>query len=80
MNILICTPGRILQHLEETYGFQTGNLQMLVLDEADVMMEMGFKQSLKTILENIPKVQTLLFSATMTRDIMNLASLCTNEP
>ena len=32
MNILICTPGRLLQHLEETYGFETSNLQMLVLD------------------------------------------------
>jgi ATP-dependent RNA helicase DDX10/DBP4 len=42
MNILICTPGRLLQHLDETYGFETNNLQMLVLDEADVMMEMGF--------------------------------------
>jgi ATP-dependent RNA helicase DDX10/DBP4 len=32
MNILICTPGRLLQHLEETYGFETGMLQMLVID------------------------------------------------
>jgi ATP-dependent RNA helicase DDX10/DBP4 len=32
MNILVCTPGRLLQHLEETYGFETSNLQMLVLD------------------------------------------------
>lgn len=32
MNVLICTPGRLLQHLEETYGFETSNLQMLVLD------------------------------------------------
>jgi ATP-dependent RNA helicase DDX10/DBP4 len=38
MNILVCTPGRLLQHLEETYGFETSNLQMLVLDEADVML------------------------------------------
>ena len=43
MNIVICTPGRLLQHLEETYGFETSNLQMLVLDEADVMLEMGFR-------------------------------------
>ena len=38
MNVLVATPGRLLQHLEETYGFETSNLQMLVLDEADVMM------------------------------------------
>lgn len=43
MNILICTPGRLLQHLEETYGFETNNLQMLVLDEADIMLQMGFQ-------------------------------------
>ena len=43
MNILICTPGRLLQHIEETYGFETENLQMLVLDEADVMLQMGFQ-------------------------------------
>jgi ATP-dependent RNA helicase DDX10/DBP4 len=43
MNILVCTPGRLLHHLEETYGFETSNLKMLVIDEADVMLEMGFK-------------------------------------
>lgn len=80
MNILVCTPGRLLQHLEETYGFETANLQMLVLDEADVMLEMGFKEHLKSILEYLPRVQTLLFSATMTRDIMALSNLCTSDP
>ena len=78
MNILICTPGRLLQHLEETYGFETSNLQILVLDEADVMLEMGFKEHLEAIIKYIPKTQTLLFSATMTKSIMVLANLCTN--
>ena len=78
MNILVCTPGRLLQHLEETYGFETNNLQMLVLDEADVMLEMGFKEHLEAILNYIPKVQTLMFSATMTRGIVNLANICTS--
>jgi ATP-dependent RNA helicase DDX10/DBP4 len=80
MNILICTPGRLLQHLEETYGFETSNLQMLVLDEADVMLEMGFREPLKAIMESLPKTQTLMFSATMTKDIYALANLSTNEP
>lgn len=53
---------------------------MLVLDEADVMLEMGFREHLKTILEYLPRTQTLLFSATMTRDILGLAGLCTSEP
>jgi ATP-dependent RNA helicase DDX10/DBP4 len=42
MNILICTPGRLLQHLEETPGFETFNLKVLVIDEADTLFELGF--------------------------------------
>ncbi len=80
MNILICTPGRLLQHLEETYGFQTGNLQMLVLDEADVMMEMGFETTLKAIMEHLPKCQTLLFSATLNNQINLLANISMKDP
>jgi ATP-dependent RNA helicase DDX10/DBP4 len=53
---------------------------MLVLDEADVMLEMGFRETLKAILDQVPKVQTLMFSATMTRDIVALGNLCTSEP
>ena len=53
---------------------------MLVLDEADVMLEMGFKEHLEAILNYIPKVQTLMFSATMTRGIVNLANICTSQP
>lgn len=53
---------------------------MLVLDEADVMVEMGFREHLKTILEYLPRVQTLLLSATMTRDILALGNLCTSDP
>lgn len=65
MSILICTPGRFLQHLQENPCLKTENIQMLVLDEADKMIEMGFKEILEDILEYIPsKKQTLLFSAT----------------
>lgn len=53
---------------------------MIVLDEADVMLEMGFKENLMTILDSVPKVQTLMFSATMTKDIVALSNLCTSEP
>jgi ATP-dependent RNA helicase DDX10/DBP4 len=80
MNVLICTPGRLLQHLEETYGFETANLQMLVLDEADVMMEMGFEATLKAIVQCLPKCQTLLFSATLTNQIKLLVNISLNEP
>lgn len=55
MNILICTPGRLLQHLEESPFFECNSLQMLVLDEADLMLEMGFWGAIKTILSYLPK-------------------------
>ena len=80
MNILIATPGRLLQHLEETYGFETSNLQMLILDEADVMLEMGFQSTLNSILESLPKCQTMLFSATLNRKVHLLANLSLKEP
>ncbi|ADM12489.1 DEAD box ATP-dependent RNA helicase [Encephalitozoon intestinalis ATCC 50506] len=65
MNILVCTPGRFLQHLQENPYLNTGGIQILVLDEADKMIEMGFKETLEDILGYIPsKKQTLLFSAT----------------
>jgi superfamily II DNA/RNA helicase len=40
MNILVCTPGRLLQHMDETPGFDAGQLQILVLDEADRILDM----------------------------------------
>ena len=43
MNILICTPGRLMQHMDENAEFDADNLQMLVLDEVDRLMDMGFK-------------------------------------
>jgi len=55
MNVVICTPGRLLQHLEESPGFDANNLKTLVLDEADVMLEMGFLGALKAIMGYLPK-------------------------
>lgn len=46
MNILICTPGRLLQHMDETYSFNGDNLKCLVLDEVDRLMDMGFKDTI----------------------------------
>lgn len=53
MNILICTPGRLLQHIEETPLFTLDNVISLVLDEADLMLEMGFITSINAIVESI---------------------------
>lgn len=47
MNILICTPGRLLQHMDENPDFDGDNLKCLVLDEVDRLMDMGFKESIE---------------------------------
>ncbi|CAM9134160.1 unnamed protein product [Ectocarpus fasciculatus] len=76
MNILVATPGRLLQHLEQTPGFDPSLLQVLVLDEADRILDMGFRDQLNSILEYLPPSrQTMLFSATQTKSIKDLARL-----
>jgi len=81
MNILVGTPGRILQHLSQTVAFNVDNLKMLVLDEADRILDMGFSRDVDAILEYLPKErQTLLFSATQSRKLSDLARLSLQEP
>ena len=81
MNILVCTPGRILQHMDQTAMFEIGNLRILVLDEADRIMDMGFQGTVDAIVEHLPKQrQTLLFSATQTRKVSDLARLSLKDP
>ncbi|ORY81372.1 P-loop containing nucleoside triphosphate hydrolase protein [Protomyces lactucae-debilis] len=81
MNILVCTPGRILQHMDQTAGFQADNLQMLILDEADRILDMGFRKTLDAIVDNLPPSrQTLLFSATQTKSVKDLARLSLKNP
>jgi len=66
MNILICTPGRLLQHMNQSEGFDPSNLKMLVFDEVDRILDMGFKDTIDQIMKNLPKgTQTMLFSATI---------------
>lgn len=81
MNIVVCTPGRMLQHLSQTASFNTDNLRMLVLDEADRILDMGFAHDVDAILDYLPRErQTLLFSATQTKKVSDLARLSLNEP
>ncbi|XP_038124306.1 probable ATP-dependent RNA helicase DDX10 isoform X2 [Cyprinodon tularosa] len=80
-NIVICTPGRLLQHMDQTASFQASSLQVLVLDEADRILDMGFAETLNAIVENLPATrQTLLFSATQTKSVKDLARLSLRDP
>lgn len=81
MNILVATPGRMLQHMDQTADLDIGNLQILVLDEADRIMDMGFKHTIDALVEHLPQErQTLLFSATQTKKVSDLARLSLKEP
>ena len=81
MNLLVATPGRLLQHMDETPLFDCVTLKVLVLDEADRILDLGFAATLKAILENLPKKrQTLCFSATQTKSVKDLARLSLRSP
>lgn len=81
MNILVSTPGRLLQHMEQTPGFDASRVLVLVLDEADRILDLGFRQQLDSILEYLPvERQTLLFSATQTKSVKDLARLSLKKP
>jgi ATP-dependent RNA helicase DDX18/HAS1 len=74
VNIIVCTPGRLLDHLHNTKGFVFRNLLALVMDEADRILEQGFEDDLRAILKILPKErQTMLFSATQTKKVEDLA-------
>ncbi|XP_004529411.1 probable ATP-dependent RNA helicase DDX10 isoform X1 [Ceratitis capitata] len=80
-NILICTPGRLLQHMDENPLFNASTIEMLVLDEADRCLDMGFEETLNAIVENFPTDrQTLLFSATQTNSVKDIARLNLRDP
>ncbi|KAL7080299.1 hypothetical protein ACQ4LE_000729 [Meloidogyne hapla] len=81
ISIVICTPGRLLQHMDENGYFCFDQLQMLVIDEADRILDMGFKQQIDAIIENLPKQrQTLLFSATQTKRVEDLIRVSLKDP
>ncbi|XP_046408750.1 probable ATP-dependent RNA helicase pitchoune [Ischnura elegans] len=76
VNIIVATPGRLLDHLQNTPEFLYKNLQCLVIDEADRILDIGFEEELKQIVNLLPKRrQTMLFSATSTQKTQALTSL-----
>ena len=73
-HVIIGTPGRIINHIEER-SIKLNDVSILVLDEADRMLDMGFAPQIKKILQVVPKDrQTMLFSATMPSDIVKIAT------
>ena len=76
VSILVATPGRLLDHLQNTKGFLYENLQCLVIDEADRILQIGFEEDMKAIEKMLPKKrQTMLFSATQDKNVEGLARL-----
>jgi len=80
IDILIATPGRLLDHVSQN-TVDLSKLEILVLDEADRMLDMGFIHDIRKVLARVPKQkQTLLFSATFSADIKKLANGLLNSP
>ncbi len=80
VDILTATPGRLLDHVNQRSA-DLSNVEILVLDEADRMLDMGFIHDIKKVLALLPKnKQTLLFSATFSDDIKRLANGLLNKP
>ncbi|KAL3018170.1 hypothetical protein AAZX31_05G014400 [Glycine max] len=76
INLLVGTPGRLLDHLQNTKGFMYKNLKCLMIDEADRILEANFEEEMKQIIKILPKNrQTALFSATQTKKVEDLARL-----
>lgn len=80
-HIIVGAPGRLLDHLSNTNGFSLRTLKYLVLDEADMLLNMDFEKPINEILKFIPpKRRTYLFSATMTSEVRKLQRACLRNP
>ena len=80
-DIVIATPGRFIDHIRNSASFSVDSVEILVMDEADRMLEDGFQDELNEIMSLLPqKRQTMLFSATMNSKIKQLISLSLKKP
>lgn len=81
MNILVATPGRLLQHIEQTPGFDCTNLRCLVIDEVDRCLDMGFKNTIDLIVDSLGgDRQSQLYSATVSDKVKEIASTILSDP
>ncbi|XP_073234182.1 probable ATP-dependent RNA helicase DDX27 [Porites lutea] len=80
-DIVIATPGRLVDHLHNTPSFSLQTIEIIVLDEADRMLDENFKDQMEEIVKLSPRGrQTMLFSATMTDEVEELVTLSLNQP
>lgn len=80
VQIIIGTPGRVMDHMNR-HTLKLNNVKIVVLDEADEMLDMGFREDIEQILQDVPKErQTLLFSATIPKPILELAERYLKDP
>ena len=80
VDIVVATPGRLLDHLSQN-TIDLSEVEVFVLDEADRMLDMGFKKDIEKVIKQLPeKRQNLLFSATFPKEIQKLASRLLNSP
>ncbi len=80
VQIVIGTPGRVMDHMRRK-TLKLGNVKLVVLDEADEMLNMGFREDMETILKDTPNSrQTVLFSATMPKEILRISKEYQKDP
>ncbi|XP_060721244.1 probable ATP-dependent RNA helicase DDX47 [Tachysurus vachellii] len=80
-HVVIATPGRLIDHLENTKGFTLRSVKFLVMDEADRILNMDFESEVDKILKLIPRERhTFLFSATMTKKVQKLQRAALKDP
>uniref|UniRef100_A0A7S2ZS36 ATP-dependent RNA helicase n=1 Tax=Rhodosorus marinus TaxID=101924 RepID=A0A7S2ZS36_9RHOD len=82
LDILVATPGRLIDHIRNAQGFSLEDVEILIMDEADRLLEMGFKDEVEEIVRYCPSGgrQSLLFSATMTSQVQWLVNLSLRDP
>ncbi|KAL5011270.1 hypothetical protein ScPMuIL_009821 [Solemya velum] len=84
INILVATPGRLLDHIQHTDCLSLKNIEWLVIDEADRLLEMGYEKDVTQIIEELNNAkscrQTVLLSATLTQAVENLAGVSLKTP